>query len=118
MQLLKIRRPRFMERVKVGKSYLIKNLLSEREEPFYLVDPKDGAQYDFLEQINPRGNKTEATSVVTRFSAIVDILNPDYPIKVKLLTPKDIVLILADSYFADVRNYKSKLTPPENKGQD
>lgn len=85
----------------VGKSYLIKNLLSEEGEPFKI------SEYNFLEEINPKGDKTEATSVVTRFSTQVEGGNSQYPIKIQLLSPKDIVLIMCDSYFADLNDHTS-----------
>lgn len=91
----------------VGKSYLIKNLLSKADEVFNIVDVSSGEKYDFLEKINPKGEGTEATSVVTRFSTQVEIIDKNYPIKIRLLSPKDIVLMLADSYFSDVEDHSN-----------
>jgi len=50
-----------------GKSYLVSALLSEDGSPFNVLDG-DGNEFDFKNQINPRGNEMESTSVVTRFS--------------------------------------------------
>ncbi len=30
--------------------------------------------------------------------------NPDYPIKAKLLSPADLVLVLCDAYYNDLKN--------------
>lgn len=89
----------------VGKSYLIKNLLSTSNGDFNIIDESTGESHNFLEKINPKGEGTEATSVVTRFSTQVEIIDEKYPIKIRLLSPKDIVLLLVDSYFSDVEDH-------------
>lgn len=86
----------------MGKSYLVSNLLSEKGTPFTVIDG-EGKSYVFLDEINPEGKKKEATSIVTRFSTNYKWLNPAFPVKVKLLSPADIVLVLCDSYFNDVK---------------
>lgn len=91
----------------VGKSYLIKNLLSKGKGSFTITDESTGGTHDFLEEINPKGEGTEATSVVTRFSTQVDIIDRNYPIRIRLLSPKDIILMLCDSYFSDVEDHVS-----------
>lgn len=91
----------------VGKSYLIKNLLSRANEPFMVLDMSSGQQYNFLEEINPKGEGAEATSVVTRFSTQVEIIDPQFPVRIHLLSPKDIILLLCDSYFSDVEYHIS-----------
>jgi hypothetical protein len=88
----------------VGKSYLINGLLSQGEN-FKVVDEQSGTSYDFLEDINPVGGGAEATSLVTRFSANYKPLNSEYPIKVKLMSPADIILTLSDSYYEDATNH-------------
>ncbi|TDS12359.1 virulence factor SrfC family protein [Sphingobacterium paludis] len=95
----------------VGKSYLIKNLLSETGKPFEIEH--DGAYYDFLKQINPPGTGAESTGLVTRFTIDQDRLFPDFPIKVNLLTPKDILLVLFDAFFLDLK----KITSFPSKGE-
>jgi hypothetical protein len=103
----------------VGKSYLIKNLLSQSGQPFTISDGQ-GRVYDFLIDINPDGGGVEATSIVTRFSTQVEITNSQYPIKIQLLSPKDIVLILCDSYFSDLNTHTSipKVTDITNHIED
>jgi hypothetical protein len=86
----------------VGKSYLVGSLLSESAKPFSLID-QDGIPYNFIEKINPPGGGSESTSLVTRFSTQYQPINLQYPIKVKLLTPADIVLVLCDSFYNDVK---------------
>ncbi|MDI9311747.1 MAG: virulence factor SrfC family protein [Limnohabitans sp.] len=86
----------------MGKSYLVSNLLSESGSAFNVIDGK-GKSYVFLDDINPEGNRREATSIVTRFSTNYKWINAEFPIKVKLLTPADLVLVLCDSYFNDMK---------------
>ena len=92
----------------VGKSYLIKNLLSINGAPLKISLGSEN--YDFLKEINPPGVGAESTGVVTRFTIDKVSNNPDYPIRIKLLDPKDLIIILCDSYFSDtskIENYTS-----------
>jgi len=86
----------------VGKSYLVGSLLSEPGKPFSIVD-KDGVSHNFIEEINPPGGGSESTSLVTRFSTKYKPINLEYPIKAKLLSPADIVLVLCDSFYNDIK---------------
>ena len=88
----------------VGKSYLIKNLLSVLGEEFNLTNPSTGKKHDFLKEINPKGDGVEATSLVSRFSVNTEIINEEYPIKIQLLKPKDILLILIDSCLHELKD--------------
>jgi hypothetical protein len=83
----------------VGKSYLIKNLLSETQKQFYINN--GDLKYDFLKDINPPGTGAESTGVVTRFTIDNELKFFDFPVKVKILTPKDIFIIVLDTYFLD-----------------
>lgn len=89
----------------VGKSYLIKNLLSQKGESFKIINNQDS--YDFLKDINPAGTGKESTGVVTRFSVDQDIKFVDFPIRIKLLSAKDILTIILDSYFLDLKKITS-----------
>ena len=95
----------------VGKSYLIKNILSESNKPFYIID--NYTKYDFLKDINPPGVGAESTGVVTRFT--IDKPSPyiDFPIKIKLLSVKDLLTILFDSFYLDQKRIKSFPTEEE-----
>jgi hypothetical protein len=84
----------------VGKSYLIKNILSIDGKP--LMIESGTSQFDFLKEINPQGG-SESTGVVTRFSIERTYLDENYPIEVKLLNVKDLVIIFCDSYFSDMK---------------
>ena len=88
----------------VGKSYLIKNVLSESNKPFYIVNNQN--KYDFLKDINPPGVGAESTGVVTRFT--IDQPSPfaDFPIKIKILSIKDLLTILFDSFYLDQKRIK------------
>ena len=83
---------------------LIKNILSEANMPFYIVD--NDIKYDFLKEINPPGVGAESTGVVTRFT--IDNPSPysDFPIKIKLLTAKDLLIIFFDSFYLDQKRIK------------
>ena len=85
----------------VGKSYLVKNLLSVDGKSLDIELPSK-EKIDFLQSINPKGGGTESTGVVSRFTIDSKFSNPDYPFQVKLLDVKDLILILCDSFFADI----------------
>lgn len=86
----------------VGKSYLVGSLLSQNGKPFTVID-EQGNSYDFINKINPIGGGAESTSLVTRFTSNFEIKNSAFPVKAKLLTPADLVLVLCDSYYNDVK---------------
>ncbi|MBM3453615.1 MAG: ABC transporter ATP-binding protein [Bacteroidetes bacterium] len=85
----------------VGKSYLVKNLLSVDGKPLEIQ--MDQECYDFLKEINPPGVGAESTGVVTRFSIDQSAPIEGFPVRVKLLDVKDIVIILCDGFFSDVK---------------
>jgi len=91
----------------VGKSYLISSLLSEEGRPFSITD-KEGKVHNFIEEINPIGEGNEATSVVSRFSVNYVPHNTCFPVKANLLSPADIVLVLCDSYYSDIKTEHSQ----------
>jgi hypothetical protein len=86
----------------VGKSYLISSLLSEEGKPFSIVD-ENKVVHNFIEEINPPGGGNESTSLVSRFSVIYKPVNPKFPVKAILLSPADIVLMLCDSFYNDIK---------------
>jgi hypothetical protein len=93
----------------VGKSYLVKNLLTADGKSFEIEFP-DNNYVDFLQEINPVGGGAESTGVVTRFSTSASYKVKEFPVKVSLLDVKDIILILCDSFFSDlvkISNYPS-----------
>jgi hypothetical protein len=85
----------------VGKSYLVKNLLSLKGGALEILCGDN--TLDFLQKINPQGGGAESTGVVTRFSAENTALNNEYPVKLRLLTPKDLIILLCDSFFSDIK---------------
>ncbi|GHB36323.1 virulence factor SrfC family protein [Mongoliitalea lutea] len=86
----------------VGKSYLVNNLLSSPEKAFGIKD-ESGNHFNFLEEINPFGGGSESTSLVSRFSIKAKPINLKYPIQANLLSPADIILVLCDSYYNDIK---------------
>ena len=82
----------------VGKSYLVSALLSENCKPFMIYN-----SYDFINDINPLGNETESTSVITRFSTKYNFVNKEYPIIAKLLSPTDLIVVICEAYFNNTK---------------
>lgn len=87
-----------------GKSYVISSLLASKGKQF-TVEDKDGVRYNFIEEMNPPTNDTEATGVVTRFTRRYDVVDEDFPILVKLLSISDILQILCNTAYLDVKNH-------------
>jgi hypothetical protein len=85
-----------------GKSYLVSALLSESGKTFMVLDGL-GNEFDFKNQINPRGNEMESTSVVTRFSTKYKWINQDYPVIAKLLSPTDLIIIMCEAYYNNLK---------------
>ena len=85
----------------VGKSYLISSLLSEEGKSFSISGEK--IEHNFIEEINPPGGGSESTSLVSRFSVNYKPINPKFPVKSILLSPADIVLVLCDSFYNDIK---------------
>ena len=88
-----------------GKSYLVSSLLSTEDSAFKVIDTDKNQEYDFITKINPIGQGAESTSVVTRFSIRPVSAVAGFPVKIKLLSVSDIVLILCDTYYSDVKDY-------------
>ncbi len=88
----------------VGKSYLIKNLLSQKQKPFVIIN--NNIEYDFLKSINPPGVGAESTGMVTRFTINNEIKFQKFPIKLNLLSAKDILILVLDSFFLDLKRIK------------
>jgi len=89
----------------VGKSYLIEHLLSVEGGRFTINDPGTGREYEYLVEINPLGGGGESTGIVSRYTIEEVSSDNRYPIKIKLLSPKDIILFFMDSYFQDIANH-------------
>ena len=84
----------------VGKSYLIKNLLSVDGDPLQII--LGNKSYEFLEKINPPGSGAESTGVVTRFTIDKVSEETKFPVKAKLISISDLVIILTDCFLNDV----------------
>ena len=88
----------------VGKSYLMSSLLSTPDKPFVITNK--GHEYNFIDNINPSGgntSKTESTGVVTRFTVNNDNEKMKDFVRVKNLSVADIIMLLADSYYNDLK---------------
>jgi hypothetical protein len=92
----------------VGKSYLMSNLLQDKGKPF--IVKSDGEEYDFINQMNPRTQKTEATGVVTRFSSFESCpkrYKEEHPIMMRSLSVTDIAMVLSEGYYNDITDFTS-----------
>ena len=87
-----------------GKSYLVTALLGENQQPFYVVDEDLNKTYNFKTEINPIGGGIESTGLVTRFTTSQVSNITGFPVKIKMLTVLDLILVLCDSYFSDLKD--------------
>ena len=87
-----------------GKSYVISSLLARKGQQFMVLDPKTGDSYNFVEQLNPITRDTEATGVATRFTRSYAVPDESYPIMVKVLSIADMLQILCDTAYNDVKS--------------
>lgn len=89
----------------VGKSYLVNNLLKNTSNRFSVKYPGHG-EVNFLSELNPLGGGAESTSLITRFTVRPsNSPDPSYPIRAKIFTPADMALIIADSFYSDIKNH-------------
>ncbi len=88
-----------------GKSYVISSLLARKGQQFMVNDPMTGKTYNFVEQLNPITRDTEATGVATRFTKSYEVPNESYPIMVKVLSIADMLQILCDTAYNDVKSH-------------
>ena len=88
----------------VGKSYLMSSLLSASDHPF--VIESNGKEYSFIDDLNPSGGnntKIESTGVITRFTVRRNERMAKNQIKILNLSVVDLILLLADSYYNDIK---------------
>lgn len=82
----------------VGKSYLISRLFSLNGRPITLDFP--GEKVDFIDEVNPAGHDQEATGVVSRFT-IAKPSDSDFPVRVEIMRPAELLQIWIDSFVED-----------------
>lgn len=95
----------------VGKSYLMSSLLSAPDKPFMINS--DGREYSFIDDVNPSGGnnaKVETTGVITRFRVLGPGEAPCPNVRATMLTMADVILLLADSFYNDVKIDSDVLT--------
>lgn len=103
----------------VGKSYLMSSLLSSPDQPFVIEN--DGKEYNFIYDINPSGGnntKIESTGVITRFTLQKEESRLPGMIKIRNLSIPDIVLMVADSYYNDIKIDPSSQLRYDNINQE
>lgn len=90
----------------VGKSYMVDCLLTSAKSVLNVYDA-GGKATGFLEYINPIGGGKESTSLISRFTINKVWRNDEkfreFPIRVELLTPIDVVMVIVDTFFNDVK---------------
>lgn len=94
----------------VGKSYLMSSLLSTADSPFVITN--DGKEYSFIDALNPSGgntSQTESTGVITRFTINNDNETMKDFVKIKNLSVSDLLMLLVDSYYNDLKLDSSKV---------
>lgn len=94
----------------VGKSYLMSSLLSTADSPFVITN--DGKEYSFINALNPSGgntSQTESTGVITRFTINNDNETMKDFVKIKNLSVSDLLMLLVDSYYNDLKLDSSKV---------
>lgn len=95
-----------------GKSHLSSSLLSADGKPMQVVDRLNGINYEFLTHLNPQGSG-EATGLITRFTTQPQLnITSEYPVHIKLMSIKDITLMLCDGYYRDIE--RREPFSPEN----
>lgn len=86
-----------------GKSHLASSLLSFDNKSLEIIAKENGhVEYvPFLTHLNPQGDG-EATGLITRFT--IQDVSPieNFSVKVRLMSIKDIVLMLCEGYYNDV----------------
>ena len=82
-----------------GKSFLINQLTRGNNQTLNII--LSGETLDFLTDINPDGNNTESTGLVTRFTASKSDASEDYPVTMRLLSQTDLIKVLINAYFND-----------------
>lgn len=88
----------------VGKSYLMSSLLSSPTQPFVIEN--EGHNYSFIDELNPSGGnnaKIESTGVITRFTIQRHDNSPKDLVRISTLSVVDIILLLTDSYYHDIK---------------
>jgi len=96
----------------VGKSYLMSSLLSSANHPFVIEN--DGKEYSFIDELNPSGGnnaKIESTGVITRFTINKGEWKNENMVKILNLSVVDIILLLTDSYYNDIRINPDTILP-------
>jgi hypothetical protein len=80
-----------------GKSHLI-SVLARKSDPLLVSFPDGLPPADYIREINPDRGK-EATGLVSRFTTRKYDAPAGFPVALDLLSPTDIIKILANSYF-------------------
>lgn len=86
-----------------GKSHLASSLLSFENKSLEIIVNEAGlpSSVPFLTHLNPQGDG-EATGLITRFTTQQVSTIENFSVKVRLMSVKDIILMLCEGYYNDV----------------
>ena len=86
-----------------GKSHLASSLLSFDNKSLEIIvnEERQPASVPFLTHLNPQGDG-EATGLITRFTIQKVSSIENFSVKVRLMSVKDIILMLCEGYYNDV----------------
>lgn len=94
-----------------GKSYLVSSLAAGSAG--VLITHWDQDEIDFIRHVNPSGNNSEATGFATRFSHECHPCPAAFPVELKVFGELELVMILINSFFADIN--QSDVKVPNNE---
>lgn len=94
-----------------GKSYLVSSLAAGTEG--VLATHWDQDEINFIKHVNPAGNNSEATGFATRFSHERHPCPAGFPVELKVFGELELVMILINSFFADIN--QSDVKVPNNE---
>lgn len=83
-----------------GKSYLVSTLSTGGKGQGRVT--WDGKEVSFQDHIDPQGNETEATSLVSRFTSEKYEAPVGFPVKVRLISELEVVKICVSAFYSDL----------------
>lgn len=96
-----------------GKSYLVSSLAAGVNQVLKTTWGQD--EINFIRHVNPSGNNSEATGFVTRFTHGKSNKVDGFPIKLRLLTELELVMILVNAYYNDINQADIRPTVSEDQ---
>ena len=86
-----------------GKSYIVTSLLRRSTDKNELmVKDENGRELDFITNFNYKTKDQESTGVITRFTTDTVSTDDTHPIKLRIMSLADVIMLLADCYMRSV----------------